>query len=390
MNKLLVAGALLLSVLSSASAIAQEPLRVGLITTTNGPIAIIGREQAMGFDIALKKLGGRIGGLPVQVVREEAKMTVETAQQAISKLIEQDKVQFLFGHILSNQILAYAPRLSAADIISLSSLPGPSALAGASCDRNLFVYSWENNTPNEAVGKSMSDKGAQKAFFIAQNYVTGREHVEGAKHLFSGQVAGEAYVPIAQTDFAAELASIRASGADAVFVSLPGASGIAFAKQFAASGLKSKVALFSGSWLADEHSFQALEDAAMGVNLSAPWFADLDNPANREFVELFKREYGRNPVIYAALTYDTVMALDAAIKARNGDVKGLDALRQEIAKANFTSVRGKFALSGNHFPIQSFYSATVVRDGSVTHHKSGAAILTDHKDRFAPSCRMGS
>src|SRR5690606_24705050 len=232
-----------------------------------------GKEQVMGIEAALKKLDNKIGGVPVELIVDDAKMTVDTAQQVVSKFIEQDKVDFLLGNLLSNQLLAYAPRAADADIIVLSSVPGPSQLAGEQCDPNVFVYSWENNTPSEAVGQAMAENGSKKAFFIAQNYVTGREHVAGAKTYYKGEVAGEAYVPHAQVDFAAELASIRASGADSVYVFLPGAGGISFIKQFTASGMKGKVNLFGGSWLADEHSFQALDDAALGINIAGPWFA---------------------------------------------------------------------------------------------------------------------
>lgn len=382
-----LAAAASLALAAPASA-QQTPLRVGFITILNGPLALNGREQTEGFDLALKRLGNKIGGLPIEVFREDKKMTIETAQQSISKLLEQHKIEFLFGNILSNQLLAYVPRVSQAGAITFSGIAGPSDFAGKNCNPNLFVYSWENNMPSEAVGKAMADAGMKKAFFIAQNYVTGREHVGGAKFFFKGEVAGEAYVPFTHVDYAAEIASIRASGADAVYAFLPGAGGIAFVKQFANSGLKDKVKLYGGSWLADEHSFQALGDTALGINIAAPWFADLDNPANKEFVDAFRKEYGRNPVFYAAFTYDAVNALDAAIKALKGDIKDKAALRRELEKAEFKSVRGDFSFNKNHFPVQSFYAGRVVKKGNVLMHEVGPVIFKGHKDRFSQDCTM--
>jgi len=369
------------------AASAQQSVKLGVMTVLNGPLAVGGKEIVLGVQTALKKLDNKIGGLPAQVVVEDAKMTVDTAQQSISKLIEQDKVDFLLGNIFSNQVLAYAPRAAEANVPVLTAVAGPSELAGKSCSNNLFVYSWENNTPSEAVGRSMSDLGSKKAFFVAQNYVTGKEHVAGAKFYYKGDVAGEAYVPFTQVDFSAELASVRSSGADAVYVFLPGAAGIAFIKQFENSGMKDKVRLYGGSWLADEHSFTALGDSALGLNVAANWFPALNNPANKEFVEAFKKDNGRNPVFYAAFAYDSVIALDAAVRAAGG-IANKDAVRRELAKANFTSVRGPFKFNINHMPIQTFYAAKVVKKDGVIMHEPGAVIFQDHKDRFYADCSM--
>ncbi len=366
----------------------QAPIKLGLITTLNGPLASAGKEQVLGIEAAMKKLGNKIGGVPATLVVEDSKMTVDTAQQTVSKLIEQDKVDFLVGNMLSNQLLAYAPRAVDAGVFVLSAVPGPSEFAGKQCNPGVFMYSWENNTPSEAVGRSMSDAGSKKAFFIAQNYVTGKEHVAGAKFYYKGAVAGEAYVPFTQVDFSAELASIRASGADSVYVFLPGAAGIAFIKQFEGAGLKDKVSLFGGSWLADEHSFPAFGDTALGLNLAGNWFATLNNPANKEFVDQFKKDNGRNPVFYAATAYDSIMALDSAVRALNGNIKDKTALRRELEKADFKSVRGNFKFNNNHMPIQTFYAAKVVKKDGTLMHEAGKVIFADHRDRFYQECNM--
>jgi branched-chain amino acid transport system substrate-binding protein len=365
----------------------QKSARIGVISILNGPLALNGKEIVLGIDQAMKKLDNKIGGFPAQTFVEDAKMTVETAQLAASKLIEQNKIDFLLGNILSNQLLAYAPRATEANVIVMSSIPGPSDLAGKSCSANVFVYSWENNSPSEAVGQSMTDKGSKKAFFIAQNYVTGKEHVAGAKFYYKGDVAGEAYVPFNQTDFAAEIAQIRAVGADAVYVFMPGAAGISFIKQFTNSGLRDKVKLFGGSWLADEHSFAALGDDALGVNIAAPWFAPMDNPTNKAFVEAFRKDNGRNPVFYAAFAYDSVMALDAAVKAV-GSLDDKEAIRKELAKAKFSSVRTGFGLNTNHMPIQTYYAGEVVKKDGQLQHAIGNVIFKDQKDRFYQDCKM--
>lgn len=373
---------------STASATPPEKIRLGVITTETGPIAVLGKEQYMGADLALKELGNKIGGIPVEVFKEDARMTPDTALQATERLTERDKIDFLVGQQLSNQLLAYVKSVTDTGTIVLSGVAGPAQLAGEDCNPNLFVVSWQNNTPSEAVGKFMTDSGVKRAFFLSQNYITGKEYVTGAKAYYKGESVGEIYVPIEQVDYAAEITSIRAAKPDAVYVFLPGAGGVAFVKQFANAGLIGKIKLFSGSWLADEHSFAALGDAALGINVAAPWFASLDNPANKKFVADFRRDNGRAPVFYAAFVYDSIMLLDAAVRAVHGEIGDKKALRAAIAAAPFKSTRGAFAFNTNHFPIQNFYAARVVKKDGVLQHEIVKTIFENHKDSFYQNCHM--
>ncbi len=386
---MVLAAAVTVAFAASAGATPPDKIRVGVISTTSGPIAVLGKEQYMGADLAFKTLGNKLGGIPIEVFKEDARMTPETGLEAATRLTEKDHVDFLVGGQLSNQLLAYAKPVTATGTIIVSGIAGPEQLAGADCNPNLFVASWQNNTPSEAVGKSMTDAGVKRAFFIAQNYITGKEYVAGAKAYYKGQVAGEAFVPIEQVDYAAEIASIRAANPDAVYVFLPGAGGVGFVKQFANAGLLNKIKLFSGSWLADEHSFPALGDiVTKNVYLGNPWFASLDNPQNKKFVADFKKEYGRNPVFYAAFVYDSLMLIDGAVKAVHGEIADKKALIAAMEKAPFKSVRGNFSFNTNHFPIQNFYAAKVVKKDGVLQQEVVGTVFTNHKDSFAPSCHM--
>lgn len=382
--------ALLVALTLSTAALAQptDKIRLGFMTTMSGPIAVLGKEQEMGLDLALKQLNNRIGGIPVEVFKEDSRMAPDTAVQAATKLVDRNKIDFLTGTMLSNQLLAVVKPVTDSGAIVLSGIGGPSELAGEGCNPNVFVVSWENNTPSEAVGKAMTDSGKKRGFFVAQNYVTGKEHVAGAKSYFKGQVAGEAYPDRTTMDFASEISQIRSANPDAVYVFMPGAQGIAFVKQFAAAGLADKVALYSGSWLADEHSYAALGDLSLSINLAANWFVGLDNPQNKAFVEAFRKEYGRNPVFYAAFVYDSIMLLDSAVRSVKGDIRNKPALRTALRKADFKSTRGDFKFNKNQFPVQDFYFAKVVKQGNSYVHQVTGKAFDDHADQFAAKCKM--
>jgi branched-chain amino acid transport system substrate-binding protein len=377
-----------LALAGTAAAAPPDKIRLGLLTNLTGPLTVLGKEQVMGLELALKRLDNKIGGIPVELATEDAGMSPDTALKATTRLTERNHIDFLVGLFLSNQLLAYVKPVTDTGAIIISATPGPIELAGKDCNPNLFVLSWQNNSPSEAVGKSMSTAGAKRAYFLSQNYVTGREHAAGAKQYFNGEVAGESYVPLDQADYASEISSIRAANPDAVYVFLPGANGISFVKQFANAGLKNRIKLFGGSWLADEQSFPALGDAALGINVAAPWFAQLRNPQQEEFVRAFTEQYKRTPVIYAAFVYDSLMLLDGAVREVKGEIGDKPALRRAIESVPFQSTRGKFRFNTNHFPIQNYYAAHVVKADGVLRHELDGTVFEDHTDSAAPQCHM--
>jgi branched-chain amino acid transport system substrate-binding protein len=73
----------------------------------------------------------------------------------------------------------------------------------------------------------------------------------------------------------------------------------------------------------------------------------------------------------------------------NGDVSNLDALREAIRKADFASVRGKFAFSANQHPVQDIYIREVVKDadGNYT-NKTLEAVFTDHSNVYVEQCKL--
>src|SRR5262249_40519620 len=102
--------------------------------------------------------------------------------------------------------------------------------------------------------------------------------------------------------------------------------------------------------------------AAVGVIMGTTWTADLDNPANKKFVSTFTAKYNRLPATFAALGYDSIKLIDAAVRDVGGKIENKDAVRAALRKANFQSVRGPFKFNNNHYPIQNLYIMEVKKD----------------------------
>ncbi|WP_370199646.1 ABC transporter substrate-binding protein [Roseibium sp.] len=378
MLKQFAAAASLVAILAGAAQ--AEPVKVGMITTLSGGGAGLGIDARDGFMLAVKQAGNK----DLEVIIEDDQRKPDVAVQLADKMIQSDKVDVLTGIIWSNLAMAVVPSVTAQGKFYLSPNAGPSALAGKGCNPNYFSVAYQNDNLHEAAGAYAKEAGFKKSFILAPNYPAGKDSLTGYKRYYDGELAGEIYTKLGQTDYAAEIAQIRASGADSVFFFLPGGMGISFLKQYADSGVGLPVVGPAFSF--DQGILQAVGDAALGVKNTSQWSKDIDNDANKAFVESFQAEYGRLPSLYAAQGFDTAnLLLSAMAKA---DVTDADGFRAALEAADFPSVRGKFSFGPNHHPIQDIYVREVIKEGDVYTNKIVGTALTDHGDAYSAECKM--
>lgn len=380
MKKVIAAGLAALAMSVSGAAFA-EPVKIGMITTLSGGGAGLGIDARDGFMLALKNAGNAAS--EIEVVTEDDGQKPELAVQIADKMIQSDQVDILTGIIWSNLAMAVVPSAVAQGKFYLSVNAGPSPLAGSQCNENYFNVAYQNDNFHEAMGQ-YANQDYKKTFILAPNYPAGTDALTGFKRFYKGELTGEVYTQLGQTDYAAEIAQIRASGADSVFMFLPGGMGIAFTKQYAQSGVD--IPLMGPGFSFSQDVLGAIGDAALGVKNSGSWAKDLDNEANAKFVETFQAEYGRLPSVYAAQAYDTANLIVAA--AGKASIKDADAFRAALKEADFDSVRGKFSFNTNNHPIQDIYVREVIKEGDVLTNKIVSTAFTDHKDAYAAECSL--
>jgi branched-chain amino acid transport system substrate-binding protein len=115
----------------------------------------------------------------------------------------------------------------------------------------------------------------------------------------------------------------------------------------------------------------------------------MDTAVSKRFVADYRKKHGSYPSHYGAQSYDSIMLIDSAVRAVDGDLKKMDAMRAAFRKADFASVRGKYEYGNNHFPIQDFYLREVVADDSGNWTtKIAQKIYTNHQDVYHSKCKM--
>ena len=364
-----------LSAMMAAAAFAQEPVKIGFITTLSGPGGYIGADARDGFNLAVEMEGGKLGGVPVQVVVEDDGFKPGTGKQIADKFMKTDKIKLFTGIIFSNISGATVPDILDGGGIYVSPNAAPSNFAGKECNKDYYVVSWQNDSLHESAGQNATNLGFKKAFILAPNYQAGKDALAGFKRFFKGEIVGELYTRLDQTDFAPEMAQIRDAKPDVVFQFQPGGLGIAFMRQYQQAGLLGAI---------------PMAVAAPSMNVSSHWNSDFDNAANKKFMEAWTKKYpDRTPTFYASQGYDTALAIGGGLKGVKGNISDNAAFRTAMLKADFQSVRGPFKFGANQHPVQDWFALKVEKDASGKPIiKTVGKIMSNHGDAYAKDCKL--
>ena len=358
-----------------------DKVKVGMITTLSGGGSGLGIDIRDGFALAVKDEPN------IEIISGDDQRKPDIAVQLADKMIQSDKVDIITGIVWSNLAMAVVPAVVNQGKFYLSPNAGPSLLAGKKCHKNYFNIAWQNDNLHEAAGGYASSAGFKNSFIIAPNYPAGKDALTGYKRYFKGSIENEVYTKLGQTDYAAEIAKIRASNADSVYFFLPGGMGIAFIKQF--SQAQVDLPLVGPAFSFDQGILKAVGDAALGVKNTSQWSKDIENAENKKFVEDFQSAYGRLPSLYASQGYDTGKIIVSAMA--NASIKDMDAFREALKNApslGFKSTRGKFSFSSNHHPIQDIFVREVVEENGTLTNKLISSGLVDHSNFYVDQCKM--
>jgi branched-chain amino acid transport system substrate-binding protein len=376
----LVAGA------SVQPALAADKIKIGVIVTLSGPAAALGGQVRDGFNLAIKDLGGKMGGKDVEIVVADDELKPDAAITKVKGLLERDKVDFVVGPIFSNMLQAIHRPVTENKTFLISPNAGPSSYAGKECSPFFYVTSYQNDQVHEILGKVAQDRGYKRVYLLVPNYQAGRDSVAGFKLDYKGEVVEESFVPLNTLDFQPELSKISAAKPDAVFTFMPGGMGVNLVKQYKQAGLAESIPVLS-AFTVDESTLPAQQDAAVGMFGGADWAPNLDSPANKKFVAAYEAAYNGVPGSYAMQAYDAALLIDSAVKSVGGDLGNKEAVAAALKKADFTSLRGGFKFNTNGYPIQDFYLTKVAKraDGKFQ-TEIVQKVFENYGDRYAKDC----
>src|SRR5258707_2200215 len=280
-TQLALAAAALLLGTAVNPALAQEKIKLGVIVTLSGPAAALGQQVRDGFALAVKDLGGKMGGRDVEVVVVDDELKPDAAVTKVKGLLERDKVDFVVGPIFSNILQAIHKPVTDSKTFLISPNAGPSSYAGKNCSPFFYVTSYQNDQVHEILGKVAEDRGYKRVYLLVPNYQAGKDSAAGFKLDYQGEIVEETYMPLGSLDFQVELSKIASLTPDAVFTFMPGGMGVGLVKQYRQAGLADRIPVLS-AFTVDESTLPAQQDAAVGMFGCGNSATNIDNPQDKK------------------------------------------------------------------------------------------------------------
>ena len=359
----------------AVSALAQEPIKIGLILPMTGPFTSTGKQIAAGANLYLEQKGGTVGGRKIELVLKDDTGTADVTKRIAQELIVNDKVTAVAGFGLTPLALAAAP------VATQGKTPMVimSAATAIITERSPFIVRTAQVVPQISApfGTWVAQQGMKKVITVVTDYGPGHDVEKWFSDAFraaGGQVEN-LRVPLQNPDFAPFLQRVADAKPDALLVFVPSGVGTQFMKQFAERGLdKSGIRLIGTGDVTDDDILNGMGDVALGVVTAHHYSAAHDSPENKAFVEAFKKANGGlRPNFMAVQGYDGMHALYEGLKKTAGT--GGEPLVDAMKGLAWTSPRGPVSIDPDTRDIvQNVYIRKVERVGGELYNVEFATI----------------
>jgi branched-chain amino acid transport system substrate-binding protein len=303
--------------LEPCEALAQDRvIKMGVIGPLTGDFAFGGQYQLAGAQLKAEELNAQGGGVKVEILSEDDASKCDQSVAAARKLLSRDQVHVLLGAWQSTCTLAIVPLTAQAGVPQYTtSVAGPITQQGS---KWIFRVGIPTSGLNRAtLEHAVKQLGLKKIAVFTSNEEVGKSvaatSVAVLQSLGLTPVAKEEWNR-GDKDFTGQLGRIRASGAEAMIFSTGFAEQSIIARQVRQLGMK--IQLLGGDTIGGNPKFLELAGADIeGLIFSVGFIAVEDDPRVGPFVRRYRERHKQVPDSWAALFYDSVGLVHAAVKA---------------------------------------------------------------------------
>ncbi len=342
----------------------SDLLRIGMLSCKSGALASGGKQMEDGFALFLKERGNIIAGRQVELMVADTGGQPALAKTRAQELIQRSNVDLVVGPVAAFEALAINDYLAEAKVPFLCS----SAAAEDLTQRKLNPWFVRTSSTSAQPCHPLGDYAAKELGFksiitIADDFAFGQEQTAGFQRVFEangGKILTKLWAPLTTADYGTYISQM--SGVDAIFAAFAGANGLRFLKQYSDYGMKDQIPVISAMTTVDEGVLKSMGDEAIGI-VSAGWYsAALPTKENIAFVDQLRKVTGVDPGFYSVGAYSAGLALEAALKAINGNIADKESFIAALKKVEIRNdPRGPWKLDNFGNPVQNIYIRKVER-----------------------------
>jgi branched-chain amino acid transport system substrate-binding protein len=359
-----------IGLLAAPLALAQEPVKVGLVAPFSGVAADYGKQMEGGIKAYFKLHGDTVNGRKIQLlIRDTTGPNPEIAKRLAQELVTRDKVDFLAGFGFTPEALAAAPVATEAKTPMIVM----NAASSVVTTRSPYIARFSMALPQVSAPMATwaAKNGIKKVYTLVADYAPGLDSEKAFKDTFTaagGTIVDSVRVPLRNPDFAPFVQRIKDARPDAVFMFVPaGEQSIAFMKAFEERGLaKEGIKVIATGDLTDDDVLQSMGEPVLGVITSHHYSAAHDSPENKAFVKAFGEVNTelKRPNFMAVGGYDGMAAIVEVVKKLGNTIDG-DKAMEILKNLRMTSPRGPISIDpATRDIVQTVYIRRVQKVGN--------------------------
>jgi len=340
-------GCALALLLGATAADAQETVKIGLIMSYSGQFADTATQMDNGVKLYMKQHGDSAGKFKIELIRKDTGGSApDVAKRLAQEVIVRDHADLLGGFVLTPNALAAADVSAEAKKFMVVMNAATSIIT----TKSPYIARTSVTTPqlNHTLGAWAAKNGIKRIYTMVSDYGPGIDAETWFQKAFKdggGEIVGSVRFPVANPDFSAFVQRAKDSGADSIFVFVPGgAQPAALAKALVERGMDpGKIKIMGQGELSEESAIKAMGDAAIGIITAFHYDYTHDSAVNKAFVAAYKAEFGRNPDFFSVGGYDGMHIIYQALKKTGGKTDG-DALIDAAKGMKWESPRGPVSI----------------------------------------------
>ncbi len=348
----------------------QAPIKIGVLASKTGALEAYGKQTLRGFELGLDYAtdGKReVDGRKIEFIVEDTETKPEVAVQKATKLLEEDKVDFLVGSSSSADTLAVLPLAEEYQKVMVVEPAAADSITGSEFNKYIF-HSARNSSQDAVAGAAAIAKKGVKIATLAPDYAFGRDGVaafkEAAKKL-GAEIVKEEYADPAATDFTSNIQKIINAKPDYLFVVWAGANSPW--KQIADMKVQEKGIKISTG--APDIAALSTMEPLIGMEGFTVYYHDLPkNKINDWLVAEHKKRFnGEVPDLFTPGGMSAAISIVEAVKKTKGDTDA-DKLIETMEGMSFETPKGKMTYrKEDHQALQTLYAIKLEKKDGVSY-----------------------
>ena len=338
---LLLAGILAASHQSWTASRQPAPIKLGLLHSKTGPLAVTESAWLEGELLAIEEINaeGGVLGRPVEAVVADGRSDWPTFASEAERLITEEHVVSIVG------CWASASRKTVKPVIERLAhlLVYPEAYEGLEQSPNIFYI---GAAPNQQILPALKwglERFGPRVFLVGSDYVwphSVNAIMKDRLKPLGGELVGEEYIALGSSRVEGIVEAIKAARPDVIFSAIAGDTNAPFYRALRAAGLNAETVPVM-SFSIGENEARAFPTADFaGHYVASSYLGSLDNPVNRDFVERYRKRFGADKFASEGVASGYVAVRLWAQAVRSAGTTRVDAIRAALRNQSFEAPEG--------------------------------------------------